>query len=138
MSSRALEYSAADPKLALSHFRATLQFETDCSDVQADLADGTAEFVLLDVRGTVRFNKGHVDGAICLHHRDLTEANLAKWPMDTVFVVYCAGVHCNGADKAAYNLSLLGRPVKIMLGGMTGWIDEGFELISSQTAEAVA
>lgn len=51
--------------------------------------------------------------------------------MDTVFVVYCAGPHCNGADKAAYNLSRLGRPVKIMLGGMTGWIDEGFELVAS-------
>lgn len=60
MSPRALEYSPADPKLALSHFRSILQFETDCSDVQADLADGTAEFVLLDVRGAARFAKGHV------------------------------------------------------------------------------
>ncbi|MES0871040.1 rhodanese-like domain-containing protein [Pseudovibrio denitrificans] len=135
MASRALEYSPADPKLALGHFRSILQFETDCSDVQADLAEGTAEFVLLDVRGPVRFAKGHVEGALCLHHRDLTEENLAKWPMDTVFVVYCAGPHCNGADKAAYNLSVLGRPVKIMLGGMTGWIDEGFELVKSPAEE---
>ena len=51
---------------------------------------------------------------------------LAAWPENTLFVVYCAGPHCNGADRAALKLSQLGRPVKMMLGGMTGWADEGF------------
>jgi rhodanese-related sulfurtransferase len=40
-------------------------------------------------------------------------------------VVYCAGPHCNGADVAALKLAELGRPVKMMLGGLTGWQDEG-------------
>ena len=44
---------------------------------------------------------------------------------DTLFVVYCAGPHCNGTDKAARRLSELGRKVKVMIGGMTGWADEG-------------
>ena len=26
---------------------------------------------------------------------------LAEWPADTAFVVYCAGPHCNGANRAA-------------------------------------
>ena len=30
------------------------------------------------------------------------------------------------ADKAALKLAKLGRPAKVMLGGMTGWADEGF------------
>ena len=34
----------------------------------------------------------------------------------------------NGADKAALKLALLGRPVKKMIGGVTGWLDEGFTL----------
>jgi len=51
---------------------------------------------------------------------------MAEWPSDTVFVVYCAGPHCNGADRAALKLAQMGRPVKIMIGGMTGWADEGF------------
>jgi rhodanese-related sulfurtransferase len=51
---------------------------------------------------------------------------LASWPADTLFVVYCAGPHCNGADKAALRLAQLGRRVKVMIGGMTGWADEGF------------
>ncbi len=138
MSSHALEYSPADPNLALSHFRTKLQFETDCTDVEADLSKDSPAFVLLDTRGPNAFARGHVDGAICFPHREMTEESLAKWPVDTVFVVYCAGPHCNAADKAAYKLSALGRPVKLMIGGVTGWLDEGFELVSSQTAEAAA
>jgi rhodanese-related sulfurtransferase len=51
---------------------------------------------------------------------------MSEWTHETVFIVYCAGPHCNGADKAAHKLALLGRKVKIMIGGMAGWADEGF------------
>ena len=50
---------------------------------------------------------------------------MAQWPAGTLFVVYCAGPHCNGADRAAFKLASLGLPVKIMIGGMTDWQDEG-------------
>lgn len=50
---------------------------------------------------------------------------MSEWPAETLFVVYCAGPHCNGADIAALRLAELGRPVKMMLGGLTGWQDEG-------------
>jgi rhodanese-related sulfurtransferase len=58
----------------------------------------------------------------------MTAERMAAFPADTRFVVYCAGPHCNGADKAATRLASLGRPVKIMIGGVTGWLDEGFAL----------
>lgn len=51
---------------------------------------------------------------------------MAAWPADTLFVVYCAGPHCNGANKAAVRLARLGRPVKEMIGGIVGWAAEGF------------
>jgi rhodanese-related sulfurtransferase len=54
---------------------------------------------------------------------------LKQYPENTLFVVYYAGPHCNGADKAAVHLAKLGRPVKKMIGGVTGWIDEGFDLV---------
>jgi hypothetical protein len=57
---------------------------------------------------------------------------MAEYPKDKVFVVYCAGPHCNGANKAALRLARLGLPVKTMIGGVTGWIDEGFTLTPSQ------
>ncbi|HWR85269.1 MAG TPA: rhodanese-like domain-containing protein [Rhodoglobus sp.] len=120
---------AAPPAEALEHFSALLRFETDCWDVHHALEQGHPGFVVLDVRSPELFAEGHVDGAVNLPRRRITERNLASYPEDTLFVVYCAGPHCNGADKAAVTLSRLGRPVKKMIGGATGWIDEGFELV---------
>jgi rhodanese-related sulfurtransferase len=69
-----------------------------------------------------------VPGAINIPTRQLSAEGLAAYPRDTLFVVYCAGPHCNGANKAAVKLAALGYPVKEMIGGVTGWLDEGFEL----------
>jgi rhodanese-related sulfurtransferase len=117
---------AASPD-ALRHFSSLLQFETDCWDTHDALARG-ADFVLLDVRSPALFAKGHVPGAINLPHGKLVEHTLARFPPETVFVTYCAGPHCNGAVRGAIRLARLGRPVKIMTGGVTGWLDEGFAL----------
>jgi rhodanese-related sulfurtransferase len=43
----------------------------------------------------------HVPGAINLSRGEINDRILARWPIDTLFVVYCGGPHCNGADKAA-------------------------------------
>lgn len=123
------ETPPAAAQAALDHFSSLLSFETDCWDVHAALQDGSADFVLVDVRGPMGFEAGHVDGAINIAHPDLTAENLARFGDDTVFVVYCAGPHCNGADKAGVRLSRLGRPVKKMIGGVEGWRDEGFDLV---------
>lgn len=123
---------AASAQAALAHFTARLSFETDCADVHAGLAGGAPDFVLLDVRGPTAFARGHVGGAINLPHRAIDAARMAAWPQHTLFVVYCAGPHCNGADRAAIALARLARPVKIMIGGVTGWRDEGFDLIEGE------
>ena len=122
------ERPPADSATALAHFEALLGFETDCWDVHASLASGEPGFVLLDVRSPERFREGHVPGAVNLPHGRLTERNLAEYSPATLFVVYCAGAQCNGADKAAIRLARLGRPVKKMIGGIVGWKDEGFSL----------
>jgi rhodanese-related sulfurtransferase len=114
------------PSEAAQHFARKLALETDCWDVHETLRGGTLDFVLLDVRSDAAYAKGHVPGAISLPHRQITPERMMAWPHDVLFVVYCAGPHCNGADKAALKLSRLGRPVKVMLGGITGWADEGF------------
>ncbi len=123
------EVPAAPSDEALVHFAKRLAFETDCWDVHDALAREVADFVLLDVRSPELYEKGHVSGAISLPHARIVERNLARWSKDTLFVVYCAGPHCNGANKAAVRLARLGRPVKEMIGGVTGWLDEGFELV---------
>lgn len=57
---------------------------------------------------------------------EIVEVKLCDYPDDTLFVGYCAEPHCNGAQRGAYRLAKLGRPVKRMVGGIAGWIDEGF------------
>jgi len=47
-----------------------------------------------------------------------------------LFVTYCNGPHCNGAARGALRVARLGYPVKIMAGGITGWLSEGFTLES--------
>ena len=118
--------TAASPERAAAHFASRLSFETDCADVHASLLNPPVDFVLLDVRGPNSYARSHVPGALNLPWRDMTPERMAAWPRETLFVVYCAGPHCNGADRAALRLSELGRSVKLMLGGITGWADEGF------------
>lgn len=85
-------------------------------------------FILLDVRSAKLFAQGHVPCAVDVPHATITADRMSEYPADTLFIVYCAGPHCNGANKAALRLAKLGRPVKEMIGGITGWRDEGFEL----------
>ena len=121
---------AAASDRALKHFAALFEFETDCWDVHDALSSGSADFVVLDVRSPTLFAKGHVPGAMNMPHAKIVEGTMRHYAMDTLFVVYCAGPHCNGAHRAAVRLAKLGRPVKLMIGGVTGWLDEGFELTS--------
>ena len=127
MSSRVSEIPAAAPEAVTAYYSQKLAFETDCSDVQLSMVSGSADFVLLDVRGAAAYAKGHVPGAISLPHREIEAERMMAWPHATVFVVYCAGPHCNGTDKAALRLGQLGKRVKVMIGGMTGWTDESFD-----------
>jgi len=118
---------------AQAHFESALRFETDCWDVHDAMARG-ADFVVLDVRGPDLYRAGHLPGARNLPHGKIVESALRDYADDTVFVVYCAGPHCNGAQRGAIRLARLGRPVKLMIGGVTGWLDEGFALETSGDA----
>lgn len=119
---------AAASHRAVEHFQSALEFETDCWDVHHAMTSGQQDFVLLDVRGPDLYAKGHVPGALNLPHGKIVESKMAEWPADVLFVTYCAGPHCNGGHKGALRLAKLGRKVKLMIGGVTGWLDEGFSL----------
>ena len=128
MASRVSEIAVAPPAETVARYEARLAFETDCWDVHDSLSSGAADFVLLDVRSPNLFAAGHVPGAVNLPHGKIIESRVSQWPPETLFVVYCAGPHCNGADRGALRLARLGRAVKLMVGGITGWLDEGFSL----------
>ncbi|MGD8847289.1 MAG: rhodanese-like domain-containing protein [Desulfobacteraceae bacterium] len=130
MSSAVSRPAAADSQVALQHFQSLLEFETDCWDVHHAISNDKKDFVLLDVRGEQAYKKGHITGSIHLPYSQINEQKLEQYPQDTLFVVYCAGPHCNATEKAAIKLAKLNRAVKKMIGGITGWIDEGFTLES--------
>ena len=52
----------------------------------------------------------------------------AASPEETLFAVYCAAPHCSAAAHEAVRHASLQRPAEVMIGGVTGWRDEGFEL----------
>ena len=130
------EIAAAPAAAALAHFDAQFSSETAGWAVHHALATGQQDCVLLDGRGTEKYAAGHVTGALDLAHGKIIGSKLAQYPADTLFVVYCAGPHCNGAARAAVRLARLGRPVKLMTGGITGWLDEGFALQRPAAAAA--
>jgi rhodanese-related sulfurtransferase len=125
------EVPAADPEEALAFFSTLLRFEADCWDVHDAMTNGPQDFVLVDVRGPAVFDKEHIPGAVNLPYGRIVERNLAEYPDDTLFVIYCAGPHCNATEKAAVRLAKLGRPFKKMIGGVEGWRDEGFDIVTT-------
>ena len=131
---------AAHSLEARAHFARRLSLETDCADVrEAMMQTGGSppDFVLLDVRASQAYARSNIPGALNLPHRHITAERLTSWPGGTLFVVYCAGPHCNAADRGALRLAELGRLVKLMLGGMTGWANEGFPFATGEASGSV-
>jgi rhodanese-related sulfurtransferase len=124
---------AASPEAAAQHFESQFAYETDCWDTHDAMRSADPGFVLLDVRGPALFEKGHVPGAINLPHGKIIASRMSGYPRTTLFVTYCAGPHCNGAARAAVKLARLGYAVKLMAGGVTGWLDDGFTLEPGST-----
>lgn len=128
------EAAVAAPSDARAHFDSLLGFETDCCDVHEAMQSPEPGFVLLDVRSVELFAAGHLPGAVNLPHRRINEPNLAQYEPEVLVVLYCAGAHCKVADRAAARIARLCCPVKKMIGGVEGWIDEDFGLAVGQEA----
>ncbi len=129
--SRVMIVPPTESKVANAHFSSRLAFETDPSDVYADLKNGVTAILVVDARTPETFARGHVPGAINLPHRAINQETTASLPHDKVLVTYCDGVFCNASTKAAAKLSALGFRVKEMLDGMSGWVKEGYPVEES-------
>jgi len=118
----------AAPAEAAAHFRASLVFHADVSDVAAALASaGDPGFVVLDSRSTESWDQGHIPGAVHLPTALIREQAEQLLDKAVPVVTYCWGPGCNGATRAALALAELGYQVKEMLGGFEYWAREGFE-----------
>ncbi|MEU9052410.1 rhodanese-like domain-containing protein [Streptomyces sp. NPDC048384] len=131
-----LRVAPATPADAAAHFRASLVFHADVSDVAAALvADADPGFVVLDSRSTESWDQGHIPGALHLPTALIPEQADQLLDRSVPVVTYCWGPGCNGATRAALALAELGYQVKEMLGGFEYWAREGFEYETWQGRE---
>ncbi|OIK06495.1 rhodanese-like domain-containing protein [Streptomyces monashensis] len=122
-----LRVAPAAPAEAAAHFRASLAFHTDVSDVAAALAaGGDPGFVVVDCRSTASWDQGHIPGAVHLPTSLIPEQAGQLLDLSVPVVTYCWGPGCNGATRAALALAELGYRVKELLGGFEYWAREGF------------
>ncbi len=128
-----LETPPAAPAVAEAHFAARLAFETDPSDVKADLDKGDAPFVVVDCRSATSFAAGHVPGALNLPYRTIAPET-TEHLRGKALVTYCTSWHCNASTKGALRLARLGFQVKEMTGGMAGWRHEGYPVATGPSA----
>ncbi|MEV6299695.1 rhodanese-like domain-containing protein [Actinoplanes sp. NPDC051861] len=111
---------------AIAFFEARLAFETDVSDVHADLEAGVAGVVVIDSRSAESWRQGHLPQAVHLPTREIAARAAEVVPPGASVVTYCWGPGCNGATRAALEFARLGYPVKEMIGGYEYWVREGF------------
>ncbi|GAA3578182.1 rhodanese-like domain-containing protein [Kribbella ginsengisoli] len=119
---------------AIEYFAGKLRFETDPSDVAADIGAGVTGWVLIDSRSQESWDQGHVPGAIHLPTREIAARAADVVPAGASVVTYCWGPACNGGTKAALELAKLGYPVKEMIGGFEYWTREGLPV---ETADGI-
>ncbi|ETK32086.1 rhodanese-like domain-containing protein [Microbispora sp. ATCC PTA-5024] len=133
--SAVLNVPAAAPAAAAAHFAARLSFETDVSDVHADLESGERGIVVVDVRSSESWRQGHVRGALHLPAARVAARAPEEIPRDVTVVTYCWGPGCNGATRAALEFARLGYRVKEMIGGFEYWAREGFAVVTASGVE---
>lgn len=122
---RVLAVPPADSSHAAAHFAGRLAYETDPSDVYADLDSAVAGLWVVDTRSAAAWNQGRIPGAHHVPTAEIAARATQMVPRDAVVVTYCWGPGCNGSTVAALEFAKLGYRVKEMIGGFEYWAREG-------------
>ncbi|MEU0091578.1 rhodanese-like domain-containing protein [Kribbella sp. NPDC006257] len=133
--SSVLDTPPAVQDAAVAHFAARLSFETDPSDVAADIGAGVTGWVLIDSRSQESWDQGHVAGAVHLPTAEIAARAASVVPAGSSVVTYCWGPGCNGGTRAALEFAKLGYPVKEMIGGFEYWAREGLPVETAAGVE---
>ena len=90
---------------------------------QEQFAEANAKHLLIDVRTPEEFAGGHIEGAVNIPVEALA-SRLSEVPTDQPIVVYCRSG--NRSATASQILADAGYPEIYDLGGLQGWISQGF------------
>src|SRR5215207_465653 len=102
-----LDTLPAAQERATAHFAGRLAFDTDVSDVAADVGAGVTGWVLVDSRSQASWDQGHVPGASHLPTGEIVARAASVVPAGTAVVTYCWGPGCNGGTRAALEFAKL-------------------------------
>lgn len=101
------------------------------TDAKATIDNPPDDLVVLDVRTPEEFAEGHIDGAIMIDfYRDDFVAELAKLDPDVPYVLYCRSGNRSGQALDIMD-GLKFHDVQDIDGGVVGWQDAGFGLVTS-------
>jgi rhodanese-related sulfurtransferase len=107
------------PSSAQRYFEDKLAFTTGPVELDRWIKTGEDNLVLVDVRASADFAKGHIPGAINLPKDNWHEPQgLSK---DKTNVVYCYTQQCHLAANACVQFAALGYPVMELDGGFAAW-----------------
>lgn len=109
----------------IEYFQNKLDFEMDPWDLFTALEKGD-DYVPLDTRRTIAYEKEHIPGAISFPHRDMDESSARHLDKSKIYACYCSGNGCNASTRGALNMSKLGFKVKELFGGIESWKSDGY------------
>jgi rhodanese-related sulfurtransferase/DNA-binding transcriptional ArsR family regulator len=98
-------------------------------ELEAKLARG--KHVLVDVRPTLEYESGHLQGAISIPIEQFAK-RISTLPKDRRIVVYCRGTYCHFADRAVSILRRRGFDAIRLEGGWPEWSAEGRPTITTR------
>ena len=118
----------------IEFYEIKLKYEIDSWDLNDGLKNGE-DIIVIDARANEAYAFEHIQSAINIPHRTMTEENTKTLNKDTLYVTYCDGIGCNASTKGALNLAKLGFNVKELLGGLDWWKRDGYPTDGKQSLE---
>ena len=115
-----------DPAKARAYFEDKLAFTIGPVELDRWIKSGEENLIVVDVRATEDFAKGHIPGAINIpkDHWD-NPKGLSK---DKTNVVYCYTQQCHLATNACAQFAASGYPVMELEGGFGVWKEHQLEV----------
>jgi len=116
-----------DPKLRITTKQVMELFAKEFGDAPLvkETLDANKTFQLIDARPAVKYEAGHVPGAISIP-KPFIEKSLDKLAKDKMLIFYCGGLHCKLSPESAEIAIKAGfKNVKVWYEGNPGWVKAG-------------
>ena len=121
-----------DPARARAYFEDKLAFTTGLVELDRWIKARQSNLVVVDVRETEDYDKGHIPGAINVpRERWDSPQGLSK---DKTNVVYCYTQQCHLAANACVRLAGQGYPVMELEGGFEVWKEHDLDIEEEPTS----